>query len=72
MKAEKCKNPSEAQVYLIGGGIASLASAVYLEKDAGVPAANIHILEKDKVVGGCLDGVGNNDEGYGQIITKCC
>ncbi len=37
MKTEKFKNAKQAKVYLIGSGIASLASAVYLEKDAGVP-----------------------------------
>ena len=40
-------NDQQSQIYLIGSGIASLASAVYLEKDAGVPGRNIHILEKD-------------------------
>ncbi|SDC78116.1 oleate hydratase [Williamwhitmania taraxaci] len=44
MRAIKNTNPKEAQIYLIGSGISSLASAVYLEKDAGVPGANIHIL----------------------------
>jgi myosin-crossreactive antigen len=40
---------SKAKVYLIGSGIASLASALYLEKDAGVLGKNIHILEKDNI-----------------------
>ena len=64
MRIEKCKNPTNAQVYLIGSGIASLASAVYLEKDAGVPAENIHILEKDKITGGALDGAGDTEKGF--------
>jgi myosin-crossreactive antigen len=38
-----------SKVYLIGSGIAGLASAVYLEKDAGIPGGNIHILEKDSL-----------------------
>ena len=64
MKSQKFNNPKEANVYLIGSGIASLASAVYLEKDAGVPAENIHILEKAKIVGGALDGAGDVEKGF--------
>ncbi len=51
-------------VYLIGSGIASLASAFYLERDAGVLAKNIVILEKDPVAGGACDGSGNAEDGY--------
>ncbi len=61
MKKEDQKN---AKVYLIGSGIASLASAVYLEKDAGVAAKNIIILEKDQILGGALDGAGDPDKGF--------
>lgn len=45
-------------MYLIGSGIASLASAVYLEKDAGVPGENIIILEKEQIPGCALDETG--------------
>lgn len=58
------KNPKESKVYLIGSGISSLASAVYLIKDAGVPGANIHILEKDMIPGGALDGAGDPEKGF--------
>ncbi len=61
MKTEQQKN---SKVYLIGSGIASLASAVYLEKDTGVPAKNIIILEKDQILGGALDGAGDPDKGF--------
>jgi len=64
MKMKKNNNPSEAHVYLIGSGIASLAAAVYLEKDAGVPGKNIHILEKDPIAGGACDGAGDKEEGF--------
>ncbi len=64
MKAEKNINPKGSRIYLIGSGIASLASAVYLEKDAGVPGKNIHILEKDPVLGGALDGAGTPEKGF--------
>ena len=54
----------ETKVYLIGSGIASLASAFYLERDAGVPAENIVILEKDAIAGGALDGTGDVEKGF--------
>ncbi len=57
----KSKN---SKVYLIGSGIASLASAVYLEKDTSVLAQNIIILEKDQILGGALDGAGDADKGF--------
>ena len=61
MKTEDLK---DSKVYIIGSGIAGLASAVYLIKDAGVVAENIHILEKDSIAGGATDGAGNPEQGY--------
>jgi len=55
---------SNTKVYLVGSGIASLASAFYLVRDAKVPGENIHIMEQDSVVGGCLDGSGEEEKGY--------
>ncbi|NUP52987.1 MAG: oleate hydratase [Catenulispora sp.] len=45
-----------SQIHLVGGGIAALSAAVFLIRDAGVPGANIHILEQLPVLGGSLDG----------------
>ncbi len=64
MASAKNTDPKDSRVFLIGSGIASLASAVYLTKDAGVPGDNIHILEKDAIVGGALDGSGDEDAGF--------
>jgi len=61
---EKNRTPEDSTVYLIGSGIASLASAVYLINDAGVPGRNIHILEQAETPGGALDGAGNADTGF--------
>jgi oleate hydratase len=49
-------DPKTSQVWLVGGGIASMAAAVFLIRDAGVPAQNIHILEELGLEGGALDG----------------
>ncbi len=61
---KKNTHPQDVTVYLVGSGIASLASAVYLVKDAGVPGENIHILEQDDILGGALDGGGEPDDGF--------
>lgn len=49
-------DPKTSQVWLVGGGIASMAAAVFLIRDAGVPGSNIHILEELGLAGGALDG----------------
>ncbi|TNG00164.1 MAG: oleate hydratase [Gammaproteobacteria bacterium] len=64
MQREKNSNPKDSKIYLVGSGIASLASSTYLIKDAGVPGENIRILEQDKVLGGALDGAGDPDNGF--------
>ena len=52
-----------AQCYLVGGGMAGLASAVYLIRDGHVPGKNIHILEQGRP-GGSLDAAGSAERGY--------
>lgn len=50
--------------YLVGGGIASLAAAVCLVRDAGVQGGDIRIFEQEDQPGGSLDGSGGSDQGY--------
>lgn len=50
--------------YLVGGGIASLAAAVLLIREAGVPGPLIRIFEQSDTLGGSLDGSGTPDTGY--------
>jgi oleate hydratase len=64
VNTKKNQHPQDAKVYIIGSGISSLASAVYLEKDARIPGKNIQIFEKEKISGGACDGTGNKEEGY--------
>lgn len=52
------------KAYIIGGGIAGLAAAYYLIRDAHMPPANIMILENLDIEGGSLDGAGNAQDGY--------
>ncbi|MFQ3237393.1 MAG: oleate hydratase, partial [Paraglaciecola sp.] len=56
--------PESSKIYLVGGGIASLASAVYLINDTDVTGNNIHILEQSGTLGGALDGSGDPDNGF--------
>jgi oleate hydratase len=50
-------------VYLVGGGIASLAAAAFLIRDGNIPGKNITILEASPKIGGSLDA-GNSRDGY--------
>ena len=55
---------SNSKVYLVGAGIASLASAAYFIRDGGVRADNICIFEETPLLGGSLDGAGSPERGY--------
>src|SRR5271155_566799 len=57
---------NKSQVWLVGGGIAGMAAAAFLIRDAAVPGRNIHILEQLRMSGGSLDGVRSPvQQGYG-------
>lgn len=48
-------NISKSKAYLVGGGIASLASASYLIRDANFSGKNIYIFDSSNTLGGSLD-----------------
>lgn len=54
----------DKQVYFVGGGIASLAGAAYLVRDANFNGENIHILEGMDILGGSNDGIGTPEKGF--------
>lgn len=56
-----------SQIYLVGGGIASLAAAVFLVRDAGVAGKNVRILEQLPIAGGSLDGAPAPTRGGGYV-----
>lgn len=56
-------NSRTAQCHLVGGGIANLASAVYLIRDGRVPGRNIHVFDAGQP-GGSLDAGGSAQQGY--------
>ena len=53
-----------AASYLVGGGIASLAAAVFLIRDGDVQGHTITILEESSRIDGSLDAAGNTTDGY--------
>jgi len=55
--------PSNRNAYLVGGGIASLAAAVYLVRDGHLPGSRIRILE-EAALGGSLDAAGSVQQGF--------
>lgn len=50
--------------YLVGSGIASLATAAFLIRDGGFSGENIIIIEENDIAGGSLDGGGGPEKGY--------
>jgi oleate hydratase len=55
---------TNAQTYLLGGGIGSLAAAAFMIRDGGIAGRTISILEAGPVMGGSLDGAGDPAVGY--------
>ena len=51
-------------IYLVGGGIASLAAAAFLIRDGSIKGHNIRILEESARIGGSLDAAGSPHDGY--------
>ena len=51
------------KAYIVGGGIAGLATAGFLVDDAQMPGGNITILEKLPDIGGSMDGT-HKSQGY--------
>lgn len=54
--APKPEGIENRKAYIVGGGIAGMATAAFLVDDAGMPGKNITILEKLTVLGGSMDG----------------
>src|SRR5277367_2979773 len=55
---------SDPSVYLVGGGIASLAAAAFFIRDGDILGHNITIIEESAKIGGSLDAAGTPEDGY--------
>ena len=62
-RPEKPAGIDEKSAYLVGSGLASLAAACFLVRDAQMPGKNIHILEAMDIGGAC-DGIDDPTRGY--------
>lgn len=61
------RNPADADkksAHIVGGGLAGLATAVFLVRDAQVPGRQIHIYEELPIPGGSLDGDNRPNVGF--------
>ena len=63
-RPEKPEGVDGKSAYLVGSGLASLAAACFLVRDAQMPGKNIHILEAMDVAGGACDGINDPTRGY--------
>ncbi len=64
----------DQKVYLVGGGIASLAAAAFMIRDGDFLGRDITIFEESGSIGGSLDGAGSPRDGYvlrgGRMIER--
>ncbi|MFM9928389.1 oleate hydratase [Variovorax sp. H27-G14] len=52
------------QAFIVGAGIAGLATAAYLIRDGCMAGNDIHVMEETRHAGGSLDAHGTADHGY--------
>ncbi len=60
----KPENVEQKSAYLVGSGLASLAAAVFLIRDAQMDGKKIHIFEELPLPGGSLDGILQPTQGF--------
>ncbi|MCI0922565.1 oleate hydratase [Sphingobacterium rhinopitheci] len=58
------KSFEKSKIYIIGSGIAGLATAYYFIRDGHIPGHNITFIEQLGIEGGSMDGSGNATDGY--------
>lgn len=63
-RPKKPERADRVSAYLVGSGLASLASAAFLIRDGQVAGERIHILEELPIPGGSLDGIDRPDAGF--------
>lgn len=52
------------KAWIVGAGIAGMATAFYLIRDGHMPGENITLVDSLDIEGGSLDGSGNPEDGY--------
>ena len=56
-RPRKPADTGEKQAWIVGGGLAGLAAAAFLVRDAGMDGSRIRILEDGELSGGACDGL---------------
>ena len=62
--ARKPAGADKKSAYIVGGGLAGLAAAVFMIRDAKMSGKKIQIFEELAVPGGSMDGIKNPKLGY--------
>lgn len=63
-KAIPADGAESKKAYFVGSGLASLAGAAFLIRDAGMPGENITIYEELALPGGSMDGILDEHKGF--------
>lgn len=61
---QKPADVDKKSAYIVGGGLAGLAAAVFLIRDGQMPGKKIQIFEELDIAGGSMDGILNPQRGY--------
>ena len=64
IRAHKPEGIEDRKVYIVGGGVAGLASAVFLIDDCYVPGENVTIYDQLPIMGGSMDAAKIGDGKY--------
>ena len=63
-RPKKPEGVDDKNAYIVGSGLAALATACFLVRDGQMPGSHIHILEAMDVAGGACDGIFDPTRGY--------
>ena len=64
IRAHKPEGIEDSKAYIVGGGVAGLASAVFLIDDCYVPGENVTIYDQLPIMGGSMDGAKVGEDKY--------
>ena len=64
MRPRPAEHAQDTRAWIVGSGLAGLAAAVFLVRDAGVPGENVTVVEKGRLPGGALDGLDVPEKGF--------
>ena len=63
-RPRKARGVDDKSAYIVGAGLAGLATAAFLVRDAQMDGRRITIFEASKLPGGATDGIKHREKGY--------